>query len=92
MKDKEKNLMEEQEFKEYLDNTLNLRFFDSVRRFKSVQRAFRRGHLTNYGVIVPNRAFHNRKNTCKRGKDSRAFNTEKKRLYGEYLKNRFRGV
>ena len=68
MKEREKP-MEEQEFKEYLDNSVNLRFFDGIQRFKSIQRAFRRGHITNFGYIIPSRPFHNRKNTCKRGKD-----------------------
>lgn len=91
MKEREK-LMEEEEFKDYLSNSLNLKFFTCVGRFKSVQRAFRRGNITNNGTIVPRRAFHNRKNTCKRGKDSRLENSIKKRLYGEYLRNRLRGV
>lgn len=84
--------MDEQEFQNYLANSLNLRSFEAVNKFKSVQRAFRRGHLTTFGYIVPNRPFHNRKNTCKRGKHSRAFNEHKKKLYGEYLQNRSRGV
>lgn len=91
MKEREKP-MEEKEFEEYLDNSLNLRFFEGVQKFRSIQRAFRRGHVTNFGYIIPNRPFHNRKNTCKRGKQSRSFNEEKKRLYGEYIKNRVRGI
>lgn len=85
--------MEEKEFEEYLDNNINLKFFEGVRKFKSIQRAFRRGHVTNAGYIIPNRPFHNRANTCKRkGKHSRRFNEQKRLIYGEYLQNRFRGV
>ena len=87
MEEQEKNphVMTEEEFESHLHNTLNLVTFEAVRRFKSVLRAFRRGRVTNYGYIVPNRAFHNRKNTCKRkGRHSRANNEFKKRLYAEY--------
>ena len=62
---------------------INLQFFEAVRRFKSVGRAYRRGHITNFGYIIPNRPFHNRKNTCKRGKNSRQFNEDKKRAFYE---------
>ena len=83
---KNQHVMSEEEFQDHLRNSLNLRTFECSRRFKSVQRAFRRGRITTYGVIVPNRPFHNRANTCKRkGKHSRAYNEFKKRLYGEYL-------
>lgn len=84
--EKNQNVMTEEQFQNELNNKLNLRSFEGVRKFKSVVRAFQRGHLTNYGVIVPSRPFHNRKNTCKRaGHHSRAYNEFKKRLYGEYL-------
>ena len=79
-------LMTKNEFDNMLQNTLNLRTFEAISKFKSVQRAFRRGHITTYGYIVPARPFHNKKNTCKRkGHHSRAYNEFKKRLYAEYL-------
>ena len=82
------NIMSEEEFQEYLHNTINLRSFEAVRTFKSVGRAFRRGNMTNYGEVVPKRAFHNRKNTSKRkGANSRAFNEFKKQLYAEYKRH-----
>ena len=88
MKEQNPNVMTEEEFQNELHNKVNLRFFECVRRFRSVNRAFRRGRITNYGVIVPNRAFHNRKNTSKRkGVHSRAANEEKKRLYAEYKRH-----
>ena len=79
MEDKEK-LVEEQGF---TDGSLHLVYFDGVRKFKSVNRAFRRGHVTNFGYVIPSRPFHNRKNTCKRGKPSRRFNEDKKRAFYE---------
>lgn len=91
MKEQNPNVMTEEEFQNELHNKVNLRFFECVRRFKSVNRAFRRGRITNYGVIVPNRAFHNRKNTSKRkGVHSRVANEEKKRLYAEYKRHTIR--
>lgn len=75
--------MEEKEFENYLKNSLNLVYFGCVERFKSVCRAFRRGHITTLGFVLPNRPFHNRKNTSKRkGVHSREENEFKKRAYG----------
>lgn len=86
--EKNQNVMTEEEFQNELHNTVKLMTFEGVRRFKSVLRAFRRGRITNYGYVVPNRAFHNRKNTCKRrGRHSRANNEFKKRLYAEYKRH-----
>lgn len=83
--EKNQHVMSEEEFQNELHNKLNLRYFECVSKFKSVNRAFKRGQITNYGVIIPKRPFHNRKNTCKRkGHHSRSFNEYKKRLYGEY--------
>lgn len=91
--EKNPHVMTEEEFQNELHNKLNLKTFSCVRRFKSVNRAFKRGHITNYGEIVPNKPFHNRKNTCKRkGAHSRSFNEFKKRLYAEYLfRERYHG-
>lgn len=91
--EKNQHVMSEEEFQDELHNKLNLRTFEGVRKFKSVNRAFKRGRLTNYGVVVPNRPFHNRKNTSQRkGHHSRTFNEFKKRLYGEYLfRERYHG-
>lgn len=92
-KEKNPNVMTEEEFQNELHNKLNLRIFDCTRKFKSTKRAFARGNITNYGEIVQKRPFHNRKNTCKRkGHHSRAYNEFKKRLYGEYLfRERYHG-
>lgn len=51
--------------------------FDAVSKFKSVNRAFRRGHISIYGAIYPNRPFNNR--TLKKG--SREINNTKRKIY-----------
>ena len=92
----ERPLMGEEEFKDYLrDNRvdivkdfyengiLHLRTYDAVKRFKSVRRAIRRGHVSLDGVIYPKRPFNNAKH--KKG----SLNDEKKRIY-EQLKHRQR--
>jgi len=82
------NLMSEQEFSEHLENSLNLRVFDGVRKYKSILRAFRRGDVTTYGFLVPHKPFNNRGNSCRRpGHHSRKINEEKKRIYA-----RLRGI
>lgn len=92
----ERPLMGEEEFKDYLkdnrvdivkdfyeNNILHLRTYDAVKRFKSVRRAIRRGHVSLDGVIYPKRPFNNAKH--KKG----SLNDEKKRIY-EQLKHRQR--
>lgn len=92
----ERPLMGEEEFKDYLkDNrvdivkdfyengVLHLRTYDAVKRFKSVRRAIRRGHVSLDGVIYPKRPFNNAKH--KKG----SLNDEKERIY-EQLKHRQR--
>ncbi len=73
------NIMEETLFD-------TIKSFEGIRKFKSIGRAYRRGHLTSLGVVVPKRHYHNKKNTCKRkGHHSRSFNEFKKQMYAEYL-------
>lgn len=92
----ERPLMGEEEFKDYLkDNRvdivgdfyerdiLHLRTYEAVKRFKSVRRAIKRGHISLDGVIYPKRPFNNAKH--KKG----SLNDEKKRIY-EQLKHRQR--
>lgn len=92
----ERPLMGEEEFKDYLEdnrvdivkdfyenNVLHLRTYDAVKRFKSVRRAIKRGHVSLDGVIYPKRPFNNAK--YKKG----SLNDEKKRIY-EQLKRRQR--
>ena len=88
----ERPLMGEEEFKDYLkdnrvdivkdfyeNNILHLRTHEAVKRFKSVRRAIKRGHISLDGVIYPKRPFNNAKH--KKG----SLNDEKKRIY-EQLK------
>lgn len=92
----ERPLMGEEEFKDYLkdnrvdivkdfyeNNILHLRTYEAVKRFKSVRRAIRKGHVSLDGVIYPKRPFNNAKH--KKG----SLNDEKKRIY-EQLKHRQR--
>ena len=88
----ERPLMGEEEFKDYLkdnrvdivkdfyeNDVLHLRTYEAVKRFKSVRRAIKRGHISLDGVIYPKRPFNNAKH--KKG----SLNDEKKRIY-EQLK------
>lgn len=71
----ERPVMTEDEFKEYI-KAGSLRIFDAVRRFRSVKRAMRRGHVSPIGEPYPNRPFNNRKPT-----PGRSFNEKKKLIY-----------
>jgi hypothetical protein len=51
-------------------------YYSGVSRFKSINRAERRGHISPEGIIYPNRPFNNRK--CTKG---RALNVEKMNIY-----------
>lgn len=53
--------------------------FEAVSKFKSVKRAWRRGHISDYGLIYPKRPFNNR--TSK--KNIRPFNELRKVIYGQ---------
>ena len=90
----ERRLMNEEEFENYLkdnkvdivkdfyeDNTLHLRTYEAVTKFKSVRRAIRRGHVSLDGIIYPKRPFNNTKH--KEG----SLNNKKKKIYGQ-LKRR----
>ena len=77
----EKNVKEvapisEEEFQGLLRNTLKLQYFECVKRFKSVKRAFKKGYITNFGYILPKRPFNNKKHT--KGRET---NIEKKRIW-----------
>lgn len=85
---KEIPLMEEEEFKGYIGNMLHLVTYEAVRKFKSVRRAIRRGHVSPEGFIYPNRPFNNKANKSKKkGKHSKVLNERKKLIYAQ-LKHR----
>lgn len=87
MEKMERDLMDEGEFKKYLQRVLSYNRIspEAIGKYKSIGRALRRGHLTQDGRIVPKRPFNNRSNTSKRkGVDSRN-NEVKKTLYGQFM-------
>jgi hypothetical protein len=89
----ERELMSEEEFKDYLENNphgLHLVTYQAVGKFKSVRRAIRKGLVSPTGFIAPARPFNNKKNSCKRGKHSRPMNEEKKRIYASIKEYRRR--
>ena len=90
----ERPLMNEIEFKEYMEknrvdivgdfyerNILHLRTYEAVSKFKSVRRAIRRGHVSLDGFIYPKRPFNNAKH------HKNSLNNRKKMIY-EQLKHR----
>lgn len=58
----ERPVMTEDEFKEYI-KAGSLRLFNGINKYKSVQRAIRRGHISPIGEPYPDRPFNNRKHT-----------------------------
>ena len=83
----ERDLMSQEEFEDYISRgiiVLNLITYDGVRRFKSIRRAIKRGHVTTEGIVMPRRPFNNKANTSKRkGVHSRSTNELKKKIYGQ---------
>lgn len=62
---------------------LYLRDYSGVKKFKSIRRAIRRGHVSIYGDVYPKRPFNNKK----RGPGSITYT--KRRLYEQFThKNR----
>lgn len=57
---------------------LHLRDYSGVKKFKSIRRAIRRGHVSIYGDVYPKRPFNNKK----RGPDSITYT--KRRLYEQF--------
>lgn len=81
MEEKKEELMNAEDFEKYLHNSINLRSFACVSKFKSVIRAAKRGNITRFGDIIPKRPFNNRKET-----KGRQHNTLKKQIYGELIR------
>ena len=54
---------EQEKIDEFMKNgTLCLTDFSGVKKFKSIRRAIRRGHVSIYGQVYPKRPFKNTKN------------------------------
>ena len=78
-------LMNLTEFEKFLKNNKKLLTFEGVQKYKSVNRAIKRGHVTSYGMIMPDRPYNNRSNTSKRkGIHSRKNNELKRKIYDLY--------
>jgi len=84
----ERELMAQEEFEKYLNDTRGLKTFEAITKFKSVNRAIRRGHVTDIGLVAPDKPFNNRGNSSKRiGIHSRVTNELKKQIYGRYIEH-----
>lgn len=57
-------------------------------KVRSLRRAFKRGRLTQFGLLISKRPFNNRANTSKRNGKSSRFVTEQKKKDYEYAKRR----
>lgn len=68
------------------EDKVKLLVFTAVSKFKSVNRAYRRGLISPIGIIYPKRPFNNRTSM----KGTRPFNELKKSIYGQY-RGKFRG-
>lgn len=62
--------------------------FTAVSRFKSVNRAIRRGHVSPLGFVYPKRPFNNKSNK----NNSRPFNELKKQIYGQLKRRRQQAI
>lgn len=81
----ERSLMSQEEFEKYIFDNSGLKTFDGVRKFKSVFRAIKRGHMIKNGMINPKRPFNNRANSSNRkNTHSRVENELKKEIYEQY--------
>lgn len=63
---------------DFAQGILHLRDYSGVKRFKSIKRAIKRGHVSLYGDIYPARPFNNKK----RSRGSVTYN--KRRLYEQF--------
>lgn len=89
MEENKRELMSEEEFKAHISKIVfNPMTFIGNSKFKSMGRAYRRGHIHYDGTLYPRKPYNNRKNTSsRRGVCSRVLNEEKRKIYG-YIKNR----
>lgn len=68
---------------DFINGILHLRDYSGVKKFKSIRRAIRRGHVSLFGDIFPKRPFKNTK--TKKGN----ITYTKRRLYEQFThKNR----
>lgn len=68
---------------DFTEGRLHLRDYSGVRKYKSVRRAIRRGHVSIFGDVYPDRPFNNRIAV------DGSITHNKRRIYGELThKNR----
>lgn len=73
----------QQVIEDFRNGILHLRDYSGVKKFKSIRRAIRRGHVSIFGEVYPKRPFKNI--TSKKGNVT----YRKKRLYEQFThKNR----
>lgn len=61
--------------------------YGATSKYKSIYRAYRRGHVAVNGMLIPQKPFNNRANTSNRsGVHSRRTNELKKMYYGQVLR------
>ena len=75
----------QQLYDDFSKGILHLKDYSGIKKFKSIRRAIRRGHVSVFGDIYPKRPFKN----ISRGKGSVTYN--KKRAY-EQLTHRNRCI
>ena len=80
----ENKLLSKEEFEDMIRNNHGKENIDEINfvyqgKYKSLRRAFRRGHCTINGTIIPRRPFNNRKPT-----PGRMENESKKMVYAAY--------
>lgn len=66
------------------EENINLQLFryEGVTKFKSIRRAIKRGHVSNFGAVYPKRPFNNRS----RLKGTRPLEEKKEAIYERFKK------
>lgn len=64
------------------NGTLFLRNFSGVGKFRSIRRAIKRGRVSLWGDVYPNKPYNNRKSHKK------SINTKKRKLYEQFVQQR----
>ena len=68
--------------KEFSEGKLFLRNFAGIGKFKSIRRAIKRGRVSIWGDVYPNKPYNNRKSHKK------SINSKKRRLYEQLVSKR----
>lgn len=68
-------------FNDFTNGILHLVDYGGVRKYKSVRRAIKRGNVSIFGDLYPNKPFNNRKRN-KKGD----ITNQRRKIYGQYIK------